>query len=117
MKYGDVESYARTATEFTPLSNRATTQATTSRQHLARLPDNITSNPKERLQDIASGRVSISDVSLAEWTQLVTIAMLDEGADHLVIDLEYGGGLYSFFHSIEKIRPPAQTGPIMEYRH
>lgn len=77
----------------------------------------MTSNPSDRIYDIQLGRVGCDTVSLSEWVELVTMAMVSQDLPQLNIDVHHKGGIYSFHHCIKQIKPPADTAAVLEQVH
>ena len=119
LRFGSVESSVPIATEFTPSSSRDITPVTEFELPSRPLPMNTDSpsNPSEELHNIVTGKRGCDTVSLSEWMELVTMAMVEAQRAELNLDIPYGGGIYSFYHCIKQINPPAPTRPIMEYKN
>lgn len=121
-RFKSVEFYVRTATGFTRSNSRDITRPHPSRSVSEELPKSMASkpkmvNPSDRINDIQRGRVACDDVSLSEWVELVTMAMVSQDLPHLNIDINHKGGIYSFHHCIKQIKPPADTGAVLENVH
>lgn len=69
-------------------------------------------NHEDRLADVVNGRLSLHEVSMAEWAHLTCLQMFNDGTAQFDVTLSYGGGLYKFHHCIEQINLPAETGTL-----
>lgn len=115
----NAESFAPTATENTPSSNRDTTRTKTFKGNLEFSRQGISltyDNPHDFLHDVVNGNLHPRNVTLEQWLIAHSYAMIDQKLPHLHTNVMVGGQLFGLHHCIESIHYPT-TVSSMEQVH
>ncbi len=116
LKFGNVVSFALTATDFILQNNWSTMAIRTSKQHSGEsMSDTISDRrTEELLEGLEAGTLDFKEVTMAEWLQ-VSFLMLYHGQETSTEQqILYGGAVYKLHTCVALVNPP--VGDIQELR-